>query len=596
MLPPLQIENFLRRTLAACAVLVALSGCDGGSDLTGPTNANVSPSGYAMASAGVAATGDLVDYATLSDEDLWAYVERSGGRVDIGLKGPDMATGFADGVILVDGVTRLAAKAAALAVPGVELTYEDDLFPLIGLSLPGVGALAALRALPVVDYVEPAALFAPEGAEGIWMSSCGTDSYNGSLYTAAAGDKLSPRMGVDIEAAWARSDGAGVTISFVGTGVSQYQPQLNADFVGGQSTGRTITRDYEEPSPAPNQPWHDDCVHETKLIGNAAAPLDGQGIAGIAHRANIFSVRTDNDTHLSEDSYNVQLGIRKAAQAGRVVAMAFGSPATKTNISNEIQYWYNHQDYTGSLERVFVGAAGSTNFATNHVVYFPASMTQVIAVTGTDPDDGACDGFCHYDQDVEFGLPTNEPTLSGANSYGIVNGGGSSHSVGTFAAMVALVASEYPSYDRAQIKTRLETASPYHPSLGGGGRRTDTGWATPMLNCALGGLCAAELDGGSNANYAQGGTQFTFSSQILGNAVPVNYTWVPPDGAYVVGSHNQASVTFQAYPTSARVESAVVLYVTDQVSGRQLRLERPFAIGPDEQDCPPGATCGIGEG
>lgn len=582
------------RVILYLSILMVV-GCDTNQPVTmdGITSGD---GGVALASAAASASDPgLVVYAELSDEELWAYVERSGGRVDVGLKQPGQASGMSQGRIIASEATEAAGKRAILSIKGMEFTYEDELLPQVGLDIPNVTALSRLRALPFVDYVEPTALLLPDSSPSAWMSwSCGYDDYGdvSSLYTVPQGDKLSSRIGSDVHAAWSRSSGSGVTISFVGTGVSSDQPQLNADFESGESSGRTITRQYREQSPSAN-PWHDDCGHETKLIANAAAPLDGRGVAGIAYKSSVFSVRSDNDTHLTEDSYNIQLGIRDAVVAGKIVNMAFGSTDTKTNIKNEIQYWHLN-GYAGE-ERMFVGAAGTSSSVTNHIMMFPSNLPEVVGVTGTDPDDGACDGRCHYDQKVDFGLPTAEPTVLGSG-YTIGRGGGSSHATSTFSAMAALVWSRFPSDTRAQVINRLAMSSPYHPNLGGSGKRTDTGWATPTLNCALGGLCKVTLDGGSNANYATSGETFSFSSQLLGNtAVPVTYLWSAPEGAYIVGPNNQATVTFQASYPSERVDSAVILSVTDQVSGRRIRLTRAFAVGPGAVDCPPGASCEIGE-
>ena len=147
-----------------------------------------------------------------------------------------METGVVRGRVLVSPEVAAAAKASVLGVPGVELTYQDDHFPQLGLLVPNIDALRALRALPVVDYVEPAAMTRPPGADAIWMSwSCGADDYSGEAHTVAEGDSVSARLGGDIEASWVRASGAGVTISFVGTGVSEDQPQLNADFTGARA-------------------------------------------------------------------------------------------------------------------------------------------------------------------------------------------------------------------------------------------------------------------------------------------------------------------------------------------------------------------------
>ncbi|MCY7393811.1 MAG: S8/S53 family peptidase, partial [Leptolyngbyaceae cyanobacterium CAN_BIN12] len=315
-----------------------------------------------------------------------------------------------------------------------------------------------------------------------------------------------------VEAAWLRAQGSGVSIGVVGTGVSKFQTQLSYDFLNGQSATRSpINRDYVWDD-GDADPSHDNCGHETKLIGIMAAPRDGIGLVGIAYKSNIHSIRMDNDVSLQNGFWRAKLAIRKASTTSKIINMAFGwhelapwDADEREDLEEEIARLYN-------LDYLLIGAAGTSLTVTSWMdVVFPANVFGVVAVTGIGPDGNRCP-TCHAGTKVEFVAEIHQPTLHpnpdlSSSSYTLVNSGGSSHATAVISAMAAVIWSKYPGYSRDYILYRMRLAggrSSAHPK---------TGWGTPNLYRAVGGIYDAELSGPSAVDAGSGLHGYTFSHQ-----------------------------------------------------------------------------------
>jgi subtilisin family serine protease len=134
-------------------------------------------------------------------------------------------------------------------------------------------------------------------------------------------------------------------------------------------------------------------------------------------------------------------------------------------VSDAIRYAYNR----GKL--IFAAAGTSTTFTNWVGVIFPATMAEVVAVTGVKEGSGyqRCD-TCHSGSKVEFtvvmeraGTNTKPITLaSSGNSPSTV--GGSSVATSTASGIAALVWAKNPSWSRTQVLDRLRTTSDLYPS------------------------------------------------------------------------------------------------------------------------------------
>lgn len=133
----------------------------------------------------------------------------------------------------------------------------------------------------------------------------------------AQSDPLQPRQwglaNVEAPAAWPVATGAGAVVAVVDTGVDKDHPELAGRLTGGASwidCGKRV-----KPPCTTSAAWDDRNGHGTHVAGIAAAPLDGQGVAGVAPDARVMPVRV-LDAEGSGFSDDVADGIRWAVDHG----------------------------------------------------------------------------------------------------------------------------------------------------------------------------------------------------------------------------------------------------------------------------------------
>jgi hypothetical protein len=78
--------------------------------------------------------------------------------VVVGLKAPGIARGIWRGQFLIIPAGRNAARERVQQVSGVTILQESASLPALEVKIRSLQALSALRALPVIDYVEPAVM------------------------------------------------------------------------------------------------------------------------------------------------------------------------------------------------------------------------------------------------------------------------------------------------------------------------------------------------------------------------------------------------------------------------------------------------------
>lgn len=422
--------------------------------------------------------------------------------------------------------------------------YVDDLQPVVDLKATSLEQIEALRAAPFVSYVEPGSY----PAESILHSQCASGPIKHEIRqgTLPEGDKISGAFSLHYVAdAWDYSDGSGITIGVIDTGTSTNQPQLNAAFDNGQSSGRTLSHRFTNPNFSGAELWHDGCGHGTKVAGLVAAPRDGQSTVGVAYGANLVTVRaTDETAFASQQWSHVRDAIDIAANDAPIVTMSIGSIFHYQGIEDRINYWYNGlpAQTNHNREVIFFGAAGS-NFqgigSGNDGVIFPASLDNVIAVTGLDPDHpddhGAAENSFRGPK-VDFAMHISGvvPYLTPGSETGL---GGSSGASPLAAGVAALVWSKYPSWNRQQVIDRLVESSVYHTQSFP--RRDDIGHGPISAYQAVGGF---SIDTGGPLTVTESGTYtFTADASSLDGGGTYTYDW----GMYGTGSSVDISIPLQ---------------------------------------------------
>ncbi|HCY89908.1 MAG TPA: serine protease, partial [Chitinophagaceae bacterium] len=193
--------------------------------------------------------------------------------------------------------------------------------------------------------------------------------------------------------------------------------------------------------------------------------------AGVAYNCNLVTCRASSDV-LIDASREVR-GVSDAyINAGnradvKIISMSMGRITSSSQIRDAIRYAY------GKGKLIFCAAGTSFSWTSGwYGVIFPATMTEVSAVTGVrDNDPYTTCTVCHDGSQTDFtivmerGSDSQHPlTLA---SYGDVPStvGGSSVATATAAGIAALVWSKYPAYTRAQVLNKLIQSSSNYPSI-----------------------------------------------------------------------------------------------------------------------------------
>ena len=307
-----------------------------------------------------------------------------------------------------------------------------------------------------------------------------------------------------VDEAWAYTTGVGITVGVVDTGVSVYQPQLTTQFTAGQSGGRTITYDYSDANGQNGPPpYHDTCGHGSKILGLVAAPRDGQNIVGAAYGASAYAVRAMGDPVSGTGQWaEIREGIRRAAEASDIVNMSFGWAWGNSDVEQTIEHFYSNEKDNGRRV-LFIGAAGSsiekygTTYPGTGDVKWPASLPQVVAVTGTFGGTTPCEG-CATGDEVEFAAYTLGET-TGSNTNGVSDKdaiGKTSGGAALVSGIATLVWSRYPSWTRDQVLNRMRASTLYSWS-------SSVGYGVIDALEAVGVLSRAHL-GGPDEIYTSG--------------------------------------------------------------------------------------------
>lgn len=521
------------------------------------------------------ARSELVRWDALSDIALWGEIQRSGGFAEVGLRAPGHARGMSGGRVLVSKAERFSALQAIETTPGVTLRLADTLLPIARVAIRSLESLSRLRRHPNVSYLEPGS-FVDRERQALWMSpqsgcSVGVYSGPGGSTTIFPGDILPWTYSyMNIPAAWGRAPGGvGVTVGIVDTGLDSYQPELNALFATGMSTGRTFEKDGTD-SPYGPVAWHDVCGHGTRMSSVIGGPRNGQSILGVAWAANLFMVRVDNDVLLTEVSAT-RLGIRMAAQRAKIVAMAFGTVANYQSIADEINYWYQQ-------DRLFVAAAGTSTCwdPLRGLVTFPGSEPTVTTATALDQSGGiACNA--HYGPAVDFAAYADQP-VTGLARLGMAPAGfsGSSNAVGIIAGLFALDLSLRPSATRDQLLSNMAyAASP------NGGRSNSIGWGAPNGLCVVGAMCALWMTG---TDLIQTYGTKTYSWTARQAAAPpqnVTYRWSTGETSSTISRQVTVTPGMQEYTMTLSVTA------TDHTDGSVRSVTKNVLVR-DPHNCP---TC-----
>ncbi len=170
---------------------------------------------------------------------------------------------------------------------------------------------------------------------------------------------------INMEAAWDRSTGDGVTVAVLDSGISPY---------GDDGFGDRLLDGYNAFLNIKSR-WQDFHSHGTHVAGTIGQETNnGTGVAGIAHSAWILPVKVLNRNGFGSNA-TLAAGIRWAADNGAdIINMSLGSSKGGRALQAAVEYAYDKGV-------VLVAASGNDASAdTPAPVSYPAAYEQVIAV------------------------------------------------------------------------------------------------------------------------------------------------------------------------------------------------------------------------
>jgi subtilisin family serine protease len=286
---------------------------------------------------------------------------------------------------------------------------------------------------------------------------------------------------------WAASNGEGVIVAILDSGVDLDHPDLSDSLWinPGEVVGNGVDDDgngYVDDLYGWDFIGYDNLPgdgngHGTHVAGIAGATTDnGIGIAGLGWGVTLMPVRV-LDSSGSGTTWSVAQGIRYAVDQGALaVNLSLGGYGGDSTLEQAVQY-------AQSKGALVVAAAGNHNTSE---AFYPAAYAGVLGVAATRSDDQKWP-FSNYGPHVDLAAP-------GAAIYSTVPGAGYGDMSGTSMAapivsgLAALVWAKYPSATAAEVAAMIADGA---EDLGSAGWDPYYGWGRVNAPNALYGVSGA---------------------------------------------------------------------------------------------------------
>jgi subtilisin family serine protease len=241
--------------------------------------------------------------------------------------------------------------------------------------------------------------------------------------------------------AWESSQGEGVKIAIIDTGIDSTHPSLQGAVVGGTDMSGLGTSDGQTPVGS-------NSYHGTMVASIAAGRGDAQ-IVGTAPKAELLSVSI---------AFGIE-GLDTDSQIADGIIWAVDNGAKVINLSltrNSVTWpasWDRAFLYAFDNDVVIVAAAGNRADGTEEVSA-PATIPGVISVAGLDRDGVASEDFSTSGLSLGVSAPAED--IIGAFPGGEYRmWSGTSGATPIVSGMVALIRSMYPDMDAANVVNRV---------------------------------------------------------------------------------------------------------------------------------------------
>jgi len=273
---------------------------------------------------------------------------------------------------------------------------------------------------------------------------------------------------LNVPAAWSVTQGQGVTVAVIDSGVN---PNVS-DLVGSVTTGPNYTGVH---TPESNPNWG---VHGTwmaSLIAGHGHDGGGSGILGVAPKSHILSIRVITDStdpnysrYQHEPQARIQNELARAimyavAHGAGVISMSLGYGLQSLVVRSALTYALNH----GVVVVASSGNSGGTASARSRgfaPYSFPADYPGVLGVAAV-AQGGAPAGFSSDNLSVSVAAPGVEVPAQGRDGqYWLVSG--TSPACALTAGVAALIRSAYPSLTPDMVRRAITSTTRRRPAHG----------------------------------------------------------------------------------------------------------------------------------
>ena len=286
---------------------------------------------------------------------------------------------------------------------------------------------------------------------------------------------------VHAPAAWPVTEGQGVTVAVIDSGVD---PQVS-DLTGSVTAGPDLTG---VGTPSSNPDWG---MHGTWMASLIAGHGHGggSGIIGVAPRAHVLSIRVITDQqdpgyakYQHEPQGRVQNELARAityavGHGAGVISMSLGYGRPSRAVRQALQDAFSH----GVVVVASSGNLGGSASARRHAPYsFPADYPGVLGVAAIGQN-GTSAGFSSDNLSVQVAAPGVQVPAQGRDGrYWLVSG--TSPACALTAGVVALIRSKYPALAPPLVREAVTTTASNPPT---GGYDDQVGFGTVNAAAAL---------------------------------------------------------------------------------------------------------------
>ncbi len=278
-------------------------------------------------------------------------------------------------------------------------------------------------------------------------------------------EPLAPRQWnlnmVGAPAAWAVTQGAGVKVAVIDTGVDETHRDL---------VGRVLPEIDLLPAVTPLPA---EKSHGTRVASLIAASINQYGMAGVAPQASILPVAALDPSGIG-DSSTVARAIIAATNAGaRVINLSLGGPDRDRVLDQACRYAFNH----GAV----VVAAGGNSFLEGNRVQYPAASPNVVAVAAEDAT-GNPAGFSNTGSYIDLAAP-GENVLAAVpvNTFDVESG--TSFAAPHVSGALALAIAANPRLTAAQLRSIITLTA--QDDVSGNGWDSQLGYGTVRADRAV---------------------------------------------------------------------------------------------------------------